>query len=64
MKIGSGVGATLYFAVTGLLLIWGGWLVVTNDPDGGRQPAGTVMLGVAVVFGVGGLVSFGRSRRP
>ena len=56
--------AAVYVAVTGLLLIWGGWLLATDDPDGGRHPVGTIMLVVAALGGVGGLVSLGRSRRP
>jgi hypothetical protein len=63
MKVPSGILAMAYFAAIGLLLVWGAWLVVANDPDGGRHPAGAVMLVVAVVFGVVGLVSFRRFRR-
>jgi hypothetical protein len=63
MKVASGIGATVYFVVTGLLLIWGGWLLATDDPDGGRHPAGAVMLVVAVLGGFVGLVSFRRFRR-
>lgn len=64
MRVASGIVATVYFAVTGLLLIWGGWLLATDDPDGGRHPMGAVMLVVAVLCGLLGLVSFRRSRRP
>jgi hypothetical protein len=49
--------------VAGLLLIWGGWLVVTDDPDGGRHPVGAVVLIVAVLCVVVGAVWFRRSRR-
>ena len=42
----------------GLLLVWGGWLLATDDPDGGRHPAGAVMLVVAVLSGLLSLVSF------
>jgi len=62
MKV-AGIVATVYIAVTGLLLIWGGWLLATDDPDGGRPPVGAVMLVVAVLAGVVALVSFRRSRR-
>jgi hypothetical protein len=64
MKIPSGVVATVFFAVAGFLLIWGGWLLATDDPDGGRHPAGAFMLVVAVLGGVLGLASLRRSRRP
>jgi uncharacterized membrane protein len=63
MKVASGIVAATYFALAGLLLVWGGWLVATDDPDGGRHPAGGIMLvgaGICVLFG---LVSFRRSRR-
>jgi hypothetical protein len=63
MKVASALVATVYFAVTGLLLIWGGWLLATDDPDGGRHPVGGVMLVVAVLCGVLGFVLFRRSRR-
>ena len=60
----SAIVATVYFVVIGLLLVWGGWLLVTDDPDGGRHPVGGVMLAVAALCGILGLVSFRRSRRP
>jgi hypothetical protein len=63
MKIASGILATVYFAVVGLLLVWGAWLVATDDPDGGRHPVGAVILIVAVLVGVLGLLSLRRSRR-
>ena len=63
MKAGSQIVATVYFALIALLLGWAVWLLVTDDPDGGRRPAGTVMLVVAVLLGVLGLVSLRRSRR-
>jgi drug/metabolite transporter (DMT)-like permease len=64
MRVALGIVATVYFAVAGLLLIWGAWLLATDDPDGGRHPVGAVMLVVAAVCGVLGLVSIRRSRRP
>lgn len=64
MKVAPGIVATMYFAATGLLLIWGVWLLATDDPDGGRHPAGAVMVVVAVLFGVLGVALFRRSRRP
>jgi hypothetical protein len=63
MKISSGIVAAVYLALTGLLLTWGGWLLATDDPDGGRHLMGAVMLVVAVVCGILGLVSIRRSRR-
>ena len=63
LKAGSQIVATVYFALIALLLGWAVWLLVTDDPDGGRHPAGTVMLVVAVLLGVLGLVSLRRSRR-
>jgi hypothetical protein len=63
MKVVSGIVATMCFAIAGLLPIWGAWLLVTNDPDGGRHPVGAVMILVAALCGVLGLVSFRRSRR-
>lgn len=62
MRLASGIAAWLYFAATGLLLVWGAWLLVTRDPDGGRHPVGAVMFIVAILCGVLGLVSFRRSR--
>jgi hypothetical protein len=64
MKLALGIVATVYFAVTGLLFLWGGWLLASDDPDGGRHPVGGVMLGGAALCGVLGLVVFRRSRRP
>ncbi len=63
MKVASGIVGTVYFVVTGLLLVWGGWLLVTDDPQGGRHLVGAVMLVVAVLGGFVGLVSFRRFRR-
>jgi hypothetical protein len=63
MKVASGIVATVCFTVTGLLLIWGGWLLATNDPDGGRHPVGAVMLVVALLCGFLGLVSSRRFHR-
>jgi hypothetical protein len=34
------------------LVAWGIWLLATPDPDGGRHPAGVVMLTAGVVVGV------------
>jgi hypothetical protein len=53
----------LYFALDALVLVWGVWLLATDDPDGGRRPAGGAMLAAAVVLGAAGLVSARRSRR-
>jgi hypothetical protein len=64
MKAVSVIVATVSFAVIALLFVWGGWLLATDDPDGGRHPVGAVMLGVAVFSGLVGLVSVRRSRRP
>jgi drug/metabolite transporter (DMT)-like permease len=64
MKVASSIVTTVLFALVGLLLIWGGWLSVTDDPDGGRHPVGAVMLVVAVLGAVLGLVLLRRSRRP
>jgi hypothetical protein len=63
MRVAAGIVATVCFTVTGLLLIWGGWLLATNDPDGGRHPVGAVVLVVAVLSGFLGLVSSRRIRR-
>jgi uncharacterized membrane protein len=63
MKVASGIVAAAYVALTGLLLIWGGWLLATDDPDGGRHPVGAIMLVVAGICVLFGLVSFRRSRR-
>ena len=54
--------ATVYFGLVALLFVWAVWLLATDDPDGGRHPAGTVMLVVAGLLGVLGLVSLRRSR--
>jgi hypothetical protein len=62
LKVASGIAASALFTVGGLLLIWGGWLVATDDPDGGRHPVGAVVLVVAVLCVVVGAVSFRRSR--
>jgi hypothetical protein len=63
MKVASRIAAAAFFAITGLLLVWGVWLLATRDPDGGRHPAGAIMLVVAVLCGALGVVSFLRSRR-
>jgi membrane protein DedA with SNARE-associated domain len=63
LKVASGIAASASFAVAGLLLIWGGWLVATDDPDGGRHLVGAVVLVVAVLCVVVGVISFRRSRR-
>jgi len=63
MKIASGIFATVFLAVVGLLLVWGVWLLATDDPDGGRHPVGAVVLVVAVLGGVLGLASLRRLRR-
>jgi hypothetical protein len=57
MKVAAGIVATVSFMVAALLLAWGGWLVGTDDPDGGRHPVGALMLGVGVVAVSLGLVS-------
>jgi hypothetical protein len=62
LKVASGIAASALFTVGGLLLIWGGWLVATDDPDGGRHPVGAVVLVVAVLCVLVGAVSFRRSR--
>jgi len=54
--------ATVYFGLVALLFVWAVWLLATDDPDGGRHPAGTVMLVVAVLLGVLGLLPLRRSR--
>jgi hypothetical protein len=56
------VAVALYVAVDAVLLVWAVWLLATDDPDGGRHPAGGAMLGAAVVLGVAGLVSARRTR--
>jgi hypothetical protein len=55
------VGLVVCFASVGLLVVWAVWLLTGDDPDGGRHPAGVVMLVVAVLFGVVGAVL---ARRP
>jgi hypothetical protein len=64
MKIVAGIVATVYFAATGLLLIWGLWLLTTDDPDGARHPSGAAMLGVGLLSAVLGIVAIRWSRRP
>jgi hypothetical protein len=63
MRIAVVIAATANFAAVGLLLVWAGRLLTTDDPDGGRHPMGAVMLVVAVVLGGLGLMSFPRLRR-
>ena len=63
LKVGSQIVATVYFALVALLFVWAVWLLATDDPDGGRHPAGRVMLVVAVLLGILGFVSLRRSRR-
>ena len=64
MKRLAGVVAAAYFAAVGLLLLWGAWLLLTNDPDGGRHPVGGAMVGVSLLFAAVGVVFLRRSRRP
>jgi hypothetical protein len=40
---------------------WGVWLLVTADPDGGRHPAGALLVTAGVV--VGAWVAFAARRR-
>jgi uncharacterized membrane protein len=63
VKTFARIVAVTYFVIAVLLLLWGGWLLVTNDPDGGRRPTGAVILAVAAICAVLGLVSLRRSRR-
>jgi hypothetical protein len=56
------LGADALSLVLSLLFVgWGLWLLVTSDPDGGRHPAGVLLVTVGVV--VGGWVAFGVRRR-
>ncbi len=51
------VGVALLFA------IWGAWLLLGDDPEGGRHPAGWwFMLGVAVVLAVPAIMLWRRNR--
>jgi hypothetical protein len=45
----------VFLALDGLLLAWGIWLLATSDPDGGRHPAGVVMIAAAIVLAVAAL---------
>lgn len=48
----------LVFMVIALLLIWAIWLIATPDSDGGRHPAGWLMLavsGVGIALAAGAL---------
>ena len=56
------IGAAVTTTLGALLFVWAVWLLATDDPDGGRHPAGTVMLVVAVLLGGLGVVSLRRSR--
>jgi len=60
----AGFVATAYFAAVGVLLIWGAWLLLTDDPDGGRHPVGGAMVGLSLLFTALGVVFLRRSRRP
>ena len=51
----------LSLALSVVFVCWGIWLLVTNDPDGGRHPAGAFLLGAGIV--VGAFVAFGVRRR-
>lgn len=56
-SIGALVGA--------ILAAWAIWLLVTPDYDGGRRPAGAMLLGPAVLLIVGSLLVLRRLRpRP
>lgn len=56
------LGADALSLVLSLLFVgWGLWLLVTNDPDGGRHPAGALLLTTGIV--VGGWVVFAVRRR-
>jgi hypothetical protein len=54
-------GVVVCLASVALLVGWAVWLLTGDDPDGGRHPAGVVMLVVAVLLGVVGVVF---ARRP
>lgn len=45
----AGVVQTITLGMSLALGIWGTWLLMTDDPDGGRRPMGGIMLAVAVV---------------
>ena len=63
MRLAFGMVATVYLAGAALLIIWAGWLLATDDPDGGRHPVGAIMLAVGVACGILGLVSLRSFRR-
>jgi hypothetical protein len=63
VKVASWIVVTACAGVSGLLLLWGGWLVLTDDPDGGRHPVGAVMVIVAVMSGAVAVGALRRSRR-
>jgi uncharacterized membrane protein YfcA len=55
-------GADALSLVLSLFFVgWGLWLLVTNDPDGGRHPAGVLLVTVGAV--VGGWVAYSVRRR-
>jgi hypothetical protein len=54
---------TAYFVSIALLLVWAVWLLATDDPDGGRHPAGAVMLLLALLLAAAALVSARRTNR-
>jgi hypothetical protein len=49
------------FALITLLSVWGVWLLATDDPDGGRHPAGAVMLVSALLLAAAALVAARRT---
>jgi hypothetical protein len=57
------VVTTVYVAIVALLTVWGVWLLATDDPDGGRHPAGAAMVTVAVVAAALRVVTLRRSQR-
>jgi len=52
-----------FLALIVLLLAWAVWLLVTNDPDGGRHPMGVVILVAALLLGLAGMLLARRPRR-
>jgi hypothetical protein len=55
----SGADA-LSLALSVAFVCWGVWLLVTNDYDGGRHPAGVLLVTVGAVVGI--WVAFGMRR--
>jgi hypothetical protein len=57
------IAQTVSLGLSLLLGIWGAWLLVSEDLDGGRRPMGGILLAVALLTALLTLLSLALARR-